>query len=174
MSFLPAVRREIQSRQPNNPVRVTLEYPLQRAVGRHNAVPLPTIVADLRVQGLNLTETGFNKHFWLNRAMCDYFIGSGQRGTSLRNAARRRGNEGFLRRANPGRRAESGQLEEAGPRGRMEYLTGRCKSMGLYKICEHKGRLRDRCEHAWWSAVPERTPEPREVVQPGNPQQDRG
>ena len=22
--------------------------------------------------------------------------------------------------------------------------------MGLYKICEHKGRARDRCEHAWW------------------------
>ena len=38
MSFLPAVRREIQSRQPNDPVRVTLEYLLQRAVGRHNAM----------------------------------------------------------------------------------------------------------------------------------------
>ena len=24
--------------------------------------------------------------------------------------------------------------------------------MGLYKICEHKGRLRDRCEHAWWGS----------------------
>ncbi len=22
--------------------------------------------------------------------------------------------------------------------------------MGLYKICAHKGRARDRCEHAWW------------------------
>jgi hypothetical protein len=33
----------------------------------------------------------------------------------------------------------------------MEYLTGRRKSMGLYKLCEHKGRLRDRCEHAWWA-----------------------
>jgi integrase len=22
--------------------------------------------------------------------------------------------------------------------------------MGLYKICEHKGRTRDRCPHAWW------------------------
>jgi integrase len=22
--------------------------------------------------------------------------------------------------------------------------------MGLYKLCEHKGRLRDRCEHPWW------------------------
>ncbi len=24
--------------------------------------------------------------------------------------------------------------------------------VGLYKICTHKGRARDRCEHAWWSS----------------------
>jgi hypothetical protein len=24
--------------------------------------------------------------------------------------------------------------------------------MGLYKICEHKGRMRDRCEHTWWGS----------------------
>jgi integrase len=24
--------------------------------------------------------------------------------------------------------------------------------MGLYKICAHKGRARDRCEHAWWGS----------------------
>ncbi len=24
--------------------------------------------------------------------------------------------------------------------------------MGLYKICEHKGRARDRCEHVWWGS----------------------
>lgn len=24
--------------------------------------------------------------------------------------------------------------------------------MGLYKICDHKGRARDRCEHAWWGS----------------------
>jgi hypothetical protein len=23
--------------------------------------------------------------------------------------------------------------------------------MGLYKICEHRDRARDRCEHAWWA-----------------------
>ena len=23
--------------------------------------------------------------------------------------------------------------------------------MGLYKLCEHEGRARDRCEHAWWA-----------------------
>ena len=24
--------------------------------------------------------------------------------------------------------------------------------MGLYKICRHSGRARDRCEHAWWGS----------------------
>src|SRR5947208_15081210 len=24
-------------------------------------------------------------------------------------------------------------------------------SMGLYKLCDHKRRARDRCEHAWWA-----------------------
>jgi integrase len=33
----------------------------------------------------------------------------------------------------------------------MEYLTGSRQVMGLYKLCEHKGRARDRCEHAWWA-----------------------
>ena len=23
--------------------------------------------------------------------------------------------------------------------------------MGLYKLCDHKGRARDRCDHAWWA-----------------------
>ena len=24
--------------------------------------------------------------------------------------------------------------------------------MGLYKLCRDKGRVRDRCEHAWWAS----------------------
>ena len=48
MSFLAAVRRKISTRQPNDPVRMTLEYLLENAVGRQNAVPLPTIAAELR------------------------------------------------------------------------------------------------------------------------------
>jgi hypothetical protein len=23
--------------------------------------------------------------------------------------------------------------------------------VGLYKLCEHKGRARDRCDHTWWA-----------------------
>ena len=83
MSFLPVVRREIQSRQPNDPVRVTLEYLLQRAVGRQNAVPLPTIVTDLRARGVNLTETGFQQTVLAQSRDGDYVIGSGRRGDFL-------------------------------------------------------------------------------------------
>jgi len=27
---------------------------------------------------------------------------------------------------------------------------GEAGSMGLYKLCQHKGRERDRCDHGWW------------------------
>src|SRR5689334_18173123 len=26
------------------------------------------------------------------------------------------------------------------------------RTMGLHKICKHKGRARDRCKHAWWGS----------------------
>src|SRR5438552_9887102 len=26
------------------------------------------------------------------------------------------------------------------------------EAVGLYKICEHEGRARDRCEHTWWGS----------------------
>jgi hypothetical protein len=83
MSFLPAVQREINSRHPTDPVRVTLEYLMQHAVGRQNAVTLPTIVADLRTRGLNLTETGFQQTVLAESRSRDYFIGSGRRGYFL-------------------------------------------------------------------------------------------
>ena len=28
--------------------------------------------------------------------------------------------------------------------------------MGLYKLCQHKGRTRDRCEHGWWASYQHR------------------
>src|SRR5215472_16832154 len=35
---------------------------------------------------------------------------------------------------------------------RGERRKGGRRSMGLYKICDHKGRARDRCDHAWWGS----------------------
>ena len=83
MSFLPAVQREINSRRPNDPVRLTLEFLLANAIGRQNAIPLPTIVAQLRAQCVNLTETGFQQTVLAESRDRDYFIGSGRRGYFL-------------------------------------------------------------------------------------------
>src|SRR5438876_12436430 len=83
MSFIPAVQREINNRQPNDPVRVALEYLLQNAVGRQNPVPLPTIVAHLQARGINISETGFQQTVLAGSRDRDFYIGSGRRGYFL-------------------------------------------------------------------------------------------
>ncbi len=83
MSFLPAVRREIASRPPQDPVRVALDYLLQNAVGRNNPVPLARIVAGLGGLGMRMTATGFQQTVLTESRDADYFIGSGQRGYFL-------------------------------------------------------------------------------------------
>lgn len=83
MSFLPAVHREIATRPPQDPVRVTLEYMLRHAVGRANAIPLGTIVSSLGALGIRMTETGFQQTTLAESRGADYFIGSGPRGYFL-------------------------------------------------------------------------------------------
>lgn len=85
MSFLPAVRRQIQARPPNDPVRLTLEYLCQHAVGRRNPVPLDRIVAHLKARGIKITNTGFQQTVLAASRAADYFIGSGCRGYFLIN-----------------------------------------------------------------------------------------
>jgi hypothetical protein len=80
MSFLPAVRREIQARQPNDPVRITLEYLIQHAIGHQNPVTLDTMVAHLRTRGVNLSVKQFQQTALATSRDADYFIGSGNRG----------------------------------------------------------------------------------------------
>ena len=53
------------------------------------------------------------------------------------------------------RGAEAGASRRAEPDIRRDSVTERQKggsNMGLYKICKHKGRARDRCDHAWWGS----------------------
>jgi hypothetical protein len=83
MSFLPAVHRQINNRQPNDPVRIVLEFLVQRAVGHNHAVPLRDIVAHLNGRGINITETGFQQTLLAESRGADYFIGSGHRGFYL-------------------------------------------------------------------------------------------
>jgi hypothetical protein len=76
MSFLPAVKKEITDRSPNDPVRVTLEYMVKNAVGRHNSIPLKTLVRVLKQKGVNTSETYFQQSVLAASRGGDYFIGS--------------------------------------------------------------------------------------------------
>lgn len=83
MSFLPAVHREITNRQPNDPIRLTLEYMIQNGIGHLNPVPLPVIVQHLNDNGVSLSETDFQQTVLAASRDADYFIGSGYRGYFL-------------------------------------------------------------------------------------------
>lgn len=83
MSFLPAVKKEIGNRQPHDPVRVTLEYLLANAVGRHNSIPLKTLVKILKQKGVNTSETYFQQSVLAASRGGDYFIGSWSHGFFL-------------------------------------------------------------------------------------------
>lgn len=83
MSFLPAVRRQTVVRPPTDPVRVTLEYLLQHAVGRNNPVTLKKIVSHLQSRGLAFSETKFQQTVLAESRSGDDFIGSSSRGYFL-------------------------------------------------------------------------------------------
>jgi hypothetical protein len=53
------------------------------AVGKHNAVPLPDIVAHLKGLGVNITTNGFQQSILAESRSGDYFIGSGHKGYFL-------------------------------------------------------------------------------------------
>jgi hypothetical protein len=83
MSFLPAVQRQINQRRPDDPVRVTLEFLMQNAVGRTNAVPLDAIIKHLKQRKIQMSETDFQQGILAKSRSADYFIGSGRRGYFL-------------------------------------------------------------------------------------------
>ena len=83
MSFLPAVHREIANRQPNDPIRQTLEYLIQHGIGHLNPVPLPIIVQHLNDNGILISETDFQQTVLATSRDADYFIGSSNRGYFL-------------------------------------------------------------------------------------------
>lgn len=83
MSFIPAVQREINSRQPNDPVRLTLEHLRRRAVGHQNPVTLADMVVLLQTHGINLSVKQFQQSVLAISRDADFFIGSGNRGIYL-------------------------------------------------------------------------------------------
>jgi hypothetical protein len=83
MSFLPAVHREILNRQPNDPVRMTLEFLLTGGAGKSNAVTLRTIVAHLNERGIDISENQWQTTVLADSRRADFFIGSGGTGYFL-------------------------------------------------------------------------------------------
>jgi hypothetical protein len=83
MSFIPAVQREINRRQVRDPIRVTLDFLMQRAVGRRHATTLASIVRHLRFAGVSVTPTQFQQTILAGSRDRDYFIGSNQTGYFL-------------------------------------------------------------------------------------------
>lgn len=83
MSFLPAVRREIASRQPNDPIRMTLEYLIQHGIGHLNPVSKSVIVPHLNNNGIQITETGFQQTVLAESRSQDFYIGVGRSGYFL-------------------------------------------------------------------------------------------
>jgi hypothetical protein len=64
-------------------MRLALQYLLNTAVGRHNAVPLNALVLHLRRRGVRITPTGFQQTILAESRHRDFFIGSSRRGYFL-------------------------------------------------------------------------------------------
>ncbi len=64
-------------------MRLALQYLLNSAVGKANAVPLRQIVTHLRRRGVNITATGFQQTILAESRDRDYFIGSSRHGYYL-------------------------------------------------------------------------------------------
>ena len=52
---------------------------------------------------------------------------------------------------------DAGVLEKDSAGGNTSYSLAQSQDdarnpMGVYKLCSHKGRLRDRCDHSWWGS----------------------
>jgi hypothetical protein len=83
MSFMPAVRREIRSRLPGDPVRLTLEFLLRSGASLAAPITKRRIVDHLRANGIRTSGTHFQQTVLADSRASDYFIGSNHRGYFL-------------------------------------------------------------------------------------------
>ena len=83
MSFLGAVHAQIKNRQPGDPVRVTLEFLLAKAVGRKNAKSTTAVVAHLRTHQIYQSIETFQQTVLAESRAGDFFIGSSRKGIFL-------------------------------------------------------------------------------------------
>ncbi|WP_269542149.1 hypothetical protein [Cerasicoccus fimbriatus] len=83
MSLITAVKREIASRSAGDTVRLTLEYMMNHALGRRNAVPISVIVEYLNENGINITYNQFQQTVLSESRGSDFFIATCNRGCFL-------------------------------------------------------------------------------------------
>jgi hypothetical protein len=84
MSLIPAVERQIAGRLQNDPVRITLEFLLERgAVGWANPVSITTVTRFLNDQGIDIEYKNVQQQIMGASRHGDFFIGSSSRGIFL-------------------------------------------------------------------------------------------
>ena len=76
MSFLPEVRAEIARRDHDDPMRITLEFLLENAVGRNNSISIPTVVRHLRENQISIDYKQFQQTLLAESRRSNFFIGS--------------------------------------------------------------------------------------------------
>ncbi len=85
MPFLARTRQEIASRQPTDPVRITLEFLLNNAVGRNSAIPIGDVLDHLATHGIQMRYNEFQQSILgvSRHGNGSFFIGSGTTGIYL-------------------------------------------------------------------------------------------
>lgn len=59
MPFIDSARELVPTLQEDDPMRITLEYLLERAVGADNAVLIETVLIHLRSRGIEISRESF-------------------------------------------------------------------------------------------------------------------
>ena len=80
MPFVDSARAAVQRLPQGDRTRVTLEYLLQNALGRHNARPWPKLEAHLNTHGINMSREEFQQTILAESRAGDIFIGSNDHG----------------------------------------------------------------------------------------------
>ncbi len=85
MPFVASAKARVQQLPPQDPMRVTLSYLLQTAIGRRNAVPVDRVVDHINssILGINISREKFQTTILNDTRAGDIFIGTSANGIYL-------------------------------------------------------------------------------------------
>lgn len=83
MPFLPDAQKAVNDPATPNDVRLTLQFLIAKAQGRHNAKPIHDILHHLASNGVHMGASRFQTTILAGSREGDVFIGSGQHGYFL-------------------------------------------------------------------------------------------